>query len=62
MSESSFHRILQRVLDFLIDIAPTIIKFPTTQEEKERVEADFKDVSIDRSLFYFYKNNIYVYR
>ncbi|KAK4886311.1 hypothetical protein RN001_002582 [Aquatica leii] len=50
MAESTFHTCLKRILDYLIDIAPTFVSFPTSQEGKLHISRKFEDVSIVWSL------------
>ncbi|KAJ8953440.1 hypothetical protein NQ318_023559 [Aromia moschata] len=41
MSESTFHSICTRLLNFLNDISPNVIKFPNTVEEKQQAASEF---------------------
>ncbi|XP_063223145.1 putative nuclease HARBI1 [Bacillus rossius redtenbacheri] len=45
VGESTIHRNCDRVMNFLVHIAPTVIKFPRTQEEKVKAAKDFLEVS-----------------
>lgn len=45
MAESTFHFNSDNVMDFLNDIARSLIKFPETLEEKTKVSREFKKVS-----------------
>ena len=45
IGEGSLHRCCIKVMDYLVDISPTIIKFPATDEEKEKSASDFKAVN-----------------
>ncbi|XP_065084912.1 putative nuclease HARBI1 [Ochlerotatus camptorhynchus] len=45
MSESSFFKCLNRILDFLYDVSKTIIRFPDSTAEKERIATDFRSIS-----------------
>ena len=44
MGISTFHRCAERVMDYLIDISPKIIKFPETEKEKEEAAASFEQI------------------
>ncbi|XP_071649777.1 putative nuclease HARBI1 isoform X2 [Temnothorax longispinosus] len=44
MSLSTTHLIIIRVINFLCDIAPSIIKFPQTAEERETNAIQFKEI------------------
>lgn len=43
VSESTHHRMMSRVTSFLLDIAPSIIKFPS---DLQKLATDFEQVSI----------------
>ncbi|XP_065091624.1 putative nuclease HARBI1 [Ochlerotatus camptorhynchus] len=45
MAESTFCNHLNSILDFFYDISKHIIKFPETEDGKERVAANFKKIS-----------------
>ena len=45
MSESTLHRCMSRLQDFLVQIAPSVIKpSVTTDEQKEQIAASFETV------------------
>ena len=46
IGEGSLHRCCAKVMDYLVEISPTIIKFPGNDEQKEKSSSDFKAVSI----------------
>jgi hypothetical protein len=46
IGESTFHRQCARVMDYLNDIAPTIIKFPDSKEKKAAIAQQFEQVYI----------------
>ncbi|KAB0802301.1 hypothetical protein PPYR_04487 [Photinus pyralis] len=45
ITESSFHRAKNRVMDFLMELGPTIIKFPRTEKEKQHLADNFRKVA-----------------
>jgi len=45
IGESTFHRQMIRVVNFLLHIAPNVIKFPQTDEEKAALASQFERVS-----------------
>jgi len=45
IGESTFHRQMIRVVNFLLHIAPNVIKFPQTDEEKLTLASQFERVS-----------------
>lgn len=45
MTESSFYQVSDRVMDFLLSLAPTIIAMPKSNLEKESMANEFKNVS-----------------
>ncbi|XP_031358255.1 putative nuclease HARBI1 [Photinus pyralis] len=45
MSLSTFSSVQRRVMSFLLDLLPTVIRFPKTDLEKERVAAEFEQIS-----------------
>lgn len=46
MSESSFFRQFQKIINFFVSYAPKIIKFPSTAEGKEHLADEFKKVKM----------------
>ncbi len=46
MVESTIYVCSQRVMSFLMDIAPSIIRFPVTQQEKQQAEEEFRQVPL----------------
>lgn len=46
ISYSTFEKIFDRVTDYLLNIAPEIIKFPNNFQEKIRSASDFESVSL----------------
>lgn len=44
ISLSTLHVITRRVINFLLSIAPNIIRFPETEEEKNQVATEFEQV------------------
>lgn len=46
VSLSTFDAILSRVLKFLMELAPQIIRFPTTDEELQHVAEGFFQVGV----------------
>lgn len=46
VTQSSISRILDRVMNFLRDMGPRIIKMPSTTEEKRLSQAAFKKVKL----------------
>lgn len=44
-SESSFYKCLNNVLDFFYDISKSVIRFPESEAEKEKIAADFRGIS-----------------
>lgn len=43
-SESTCFHVIERVMDFLLNIMPDIIKMPNTNEEKKETSNEFKKV------------------
>ena len=44
MALMALHRCMSRVQDFFIQIAPSVIKLPTTDEQKEQIAVSFETV------------------
>lgn len=44
ISESTAHNIINIFMDFLVEIAPTIIYMPSTDDEKEKATFEFSKV------------------
>lgn len=44
IGESTFHRQMARVMNYLVDIAPRVIKFPETEDEKATITHQFEEV------------------
>lgn len=53
MGESTLHRCMSRVQDFLIEIAPSVIKLPKTDEQKEQISALIETVFQSEKLLYY---------
>lgn len=48
MSLSTVHEVIKRVMDFLVDLSPSVIQFPATEAEREIKAAEFRRItSID---------------
>ena len=53
MSESTFHAVLLRVMDFLNDISSVIIKIPQEAEELARTKQNWELVcSLNSHMYY----------
>lgn len=50
VAESTFHGVMNRVLEFLCDLTPDVIKFPA---DLNRLTDDFKKVSSSDLLYVF---------
>lgn len=44
VTQSSVFRIMDRVMEFLLDMGPDMIKFPNTTEQKRKSEVAFRQV------------------
>lgn len=45
MAESTFHLVCDNIIDFLNNLAGSIIKFPETVEEKAEISKQFENVN-----------------
>jgi len=45
MAESTFHLVCDNIMDFLCNLAKSIIKFPETIEEKTEISKQFENVN-----------------
>lgn len=45
MAKSTFHLVCDDIMDFLNNLAGSIIKFPTTVEEKTKISKQFENVN-----------------
>lgn len=52
MAESTFHFYSNNVMDFLNNIAASLIKFPQTFEEKTEIARQFENVSSKTNNMY----------
>ncbi|XP_021703681.1 putative nuclease HARBI1 [Aedes aegypti] len=63
LSESSFYKSLNYVLDFFYDLSKSVIRFPESEHEKEKIASDFRGIAgfpnvigcIDGSYIYIRK-------
>lgn len=46
MTESSFHRVMDRMINFFMDLGPVMIRMPKTIDEKANFQKEFKKVSL----------------
>lgn len=51
ITQSTLFRIIDRVMDFLLDMGPEIIKMPLTVADKRDTETEFKKVSQPKIFF-----------
>lgn len=45
MAESTFHLVCDNIMDFLNNLAGSVIKFPETVEEKTEISTQFENVN-----------------
>lgn len=53
MAESTFHIVCDNIMDFLNNLAGSIIKFPDTIEEKTEIVKQFENVSNKTNFYAF---------
>ena len=53
IGESTFHRQMIRVVNYLVNIAPNIIKFPQSDEEKAMLASQFERVISLQYILHF---------
>lgn len=44
MQIATVHLIIKRVTNFLVDLAPTIIRFPVTEQERQEKAQEFRNI------------------
>jgi len=44
MQIATVHLIIKRVTNFLVDLAPTIIRFPATEQERQEKAEEFRNM------------------
>lgn len=59
MAESTLHFYINNIMNFLNDIAKSIIQFPETLEEKTKVSREFQNVNNINYIIYIHVLNTF---